>query len=756
MFTDDIETDPHTPTTLDQENASYLLEQQVRQNVSNMNKDMDKGDTEDDVAFLIDILDKVQTLLQDAIHNSEQSPRKLQNWIQQVDTVYRPQLTRFPESEHLTNATQQFDSLLEDVNNIYDDWLERETQQRVHQDTEAMKKLQENRYKRHSKKRGKEMEKQLQKRLRITETIDSSESESDKTEDLDSEKEDVPLEITEEDMSTAILYKLIKSAKCTGFPRLKASSDLRERRRYFNAWQSDLSIVTSTVTATKDIFKEWPQSISDIPNHVNQALFNLVSSRCEAGPKAHIRACHGNGIKAITELQRHYAQITTEIIDSAMNRYQQLRQRNNETATSFIQRFDTIVDECRQLGEDFDSDKLLSRFMDALDMSSDTYKARIEALLAQKNMSQLNASLNPITLPYVQSQLLSIDEKRGLTTMTNGFKRYKMGDPYAMRATNNYTRTPYKHAGQSQKKPVKCGYKYCGKLGHTTFECRKKKRDEEYKAKMNKNPKNPQSLKPYSKANIRCHRCNTLGHYANECPNKKNENQQALRALVDTKIKHQNKNTTKTNSIEEMIMMAVIDPPTKWNTRPQRPPFIEITGFKDFLPDSGATSHFVSDLNDIQDPQPCDIEVTIADGNKVRATHVGQTEINFTTDNGTPSTLILANVYYIPGLSRRLFSLQSFTRDTPFSVQITHHFTRLHFGDGETYTWPISRNITSTDRYAMTADTTEPYPPNLERTVTTLSTRPLPLETSMARLGFRAAKGLLAGSLHRVWDDCHI
>jgi uncharacterized protein YbdZ (MbtH family) len=72
----------------------------------------------------------------------------------------------------------------------------------------------------------------------------------------------------------------------------------------------------------------------------------------------------------------------------------------------------------------------------------------------------------------------------------------------------------------------------------------------------------------------------------------------------------------------------------------------------------------------------------------------------------------------------------------PFSVQITHHFTRLHFGDGETYTWPIKHNTMSGNRYAMKADTTEPCPPHLERTVTTLPTRPLSLETSMARLGF--------------------
>ena len=90
-----------------------------------------------------------------------------------------------------------------------------------------------------------------------------------------------------------------------------------------------------------------------------------------------------------------------------------------------------------------------------------------------------------------------------------------------------------------------------------------------------------------------------------------------------------------------------------------------------------------------QDPRQCDVEVTIADGNKVRATHVGHIEIHFISDKGTPSTLLLANVYYVPGLSRRLFSLQLFTRDTPFSIEITHHYTRLHFGDGETYTWPI-------------------------------------------------------------------
>jgi hypothetical protein len=100
-----------------------------------------------------------------------------------------------------------------------------------------------------------------------------------------------------------------------------------------------------------------------------------------------------------------------------------------------------------------------------------------------------------------------------------------------------------------------------------------------------------------------------------------------------------------------MVMMAVNDPPPRWNTHPRHPPCIPISGFQDFLPDSGATNHFINCLTDLKDPEPCDLEVTITDGSKVCATHVGETEINFVSDSGTPSQLLLANVYYIPGLS---------------------------------------------------------------------------------------------------------
>jgi hypothetical protein len=122
-----------------------------------------------------------------------------------------------------------------------------------------------------------------------------------------------------------------------------------------------------------------------------------------------------------------------------------------------------------------------------------------------------------------------------------------------------------------QKGNVKCGHKYCGKLGHTTSECRKRKRDEENKTNSNKRSKNQQGPKAYSKSKIRCHKCKELGHYANKCPLKDSKQQQAHRATIDTKVSQMTSTTkdSQKRNFDEMIMMAVCDAPTRWNTRPQ-------------------------------------------------------------------------------------------------------------------------------------------------------------------------------------------
>eukprot|EP00957_Ditylum_brightwellii_P194207 14790945-Ditylum_brightwellii.AAC.1 len=43
-----------------------------------------------------------------------------------------------------------------------------------------------------------------------------------------------------------------------------------------------------------------------------------------------------------------------------------------------------------------------------------------------------------------------------------------------------------------------------------------------------------------------------------------------------------------------------------------------------WLIDSGATSHFTPHPEDLRDMEPCQIEVTVADGSIVLATHIGK------------------------------------------------------------------------------------------------------------------------------------
>jgi hypothetical protein len=750
----------HIPT-LDQENTFNILQHQVREIAHELNEELDDDDNNNDSIFAEDLVLAARRLLEEGKTTCNFSARKLQHWITEIESHYKPQFENLRPSEELTEAFKEFELLIENAYEVQAAWQDEETQNRLKSETQAMRQIITRRSKHRSEQEAQRLTRLLKSKLHLKTPQRGTETDSDSnSSDTDSDKENIPPSPTNNaEASTSVLYKLTKSARNIGLYRLKASPDLRERRKLFNSWQSDLAIVTSTVSYTQDLFANWPQKINAIPPFVDAALFMFITSKCEAGPKAHIRNLQGHGTKAITELQRHYAQITPEIIDSAMRRYQQLRQRTTETATSYIQRFDSTLDECRQLGENFESHQVLSRFMDGLYTQSPVYQARIESLLAHKNMSAQNTSIQPITLSYVQSQLLSIDEKRGLTTPTNAITRYKGETPYAMKAYanfKNYKRPPPQR--QDQKTPVQCGYKYCRKPGHTTAECRKRKRDEERTKSTSTHP-SPRQYKQQGKSQEprRCHKCNEIGHFANACPHKSTPHQSAHRASVDKRISRTTSTLprNKKNHIDEIIMMAVTDTPTPWNTRPHRPPFVRITAFKDFLPDSGATSHFTGHLADLDDPQPCNVEVTVADGNKVRATHVGQADIHFTTDHGSPSTLQLAHLYYIPGLSRRLFSLQAFTRDTPFSVEITHHYTRLNFGDGEVFTWPVSRNENNTDRYAFSATHDKTHTSNAQKS-DSLTTRPIPLEKGIIRLGFRAAKGLLAGSLHRVWEDCHI
>ena len=98
--------------------------------------------------------------------------------------------------------------------------------------------------------------------------------------------------------------------------------------------------------------------------------------------------------------------------------------------------------------------------------------------------------------------------------------------------------------------------------------------------------------------------------------------------------------------------------------------------------DSGATRQFTHSKNDLLNPTPCNISVTIADGSVVQGTFQGDVKINIITKRGVPSTLTLKNVVYIEGLNRRLFSVMAFCKNQNYYITFNSHGGTLHFGDG--------------------------------------------------------------------------
>eukprot|EP00957_Ditylum_brightwellii_P177439 13515537-Ditylum_brightwellii.AAC.1 len=101
--------------------------------------------------------------------------------------------------------------------------------------------------------------------------------------------------------------------------------------------------------------------------------------------------------------------------------------------------------------------------------------------------------------------------------------------------------------------------------------------------------------------------------------------------------------------------------------------------FRNWLIDSGATSHFTPHPLYLHDMEPYQIEVTVADGSTVMETHTGKVTILFTSDQGKETKLILHGVFYVTGLTKRLFSAPSFCSNRNYIMSTSAQFDQLDF-----------------------------------------------------------------------------
>jgi len=174
-----------------------------------------------------------------------------------------------------------------------------------------------------------------------------------------------------------------------------------------------------------------------------------------------------------------------------------------------------------------------------------------------------------------------------------------------------------------------------------------------------------------------------------------------------------------------------------------------------YLPDSGATQHMTphrADLFDVVEGQNLGVEVT--DGHVIKCSVTGKIQLKMTDDNGNILEAVLNDVMYVPGLSRRLFSITPFAMHGHFAA-IQNGSTTLYFGRQQS---PVT--LTYEGGKAMAADVTvvssegQPHlvPCNRNHDHSANKRRTC-LELLHQCLGHRKCRAILAASEHGVWAD---
>ena len=100
-----------------------------------------------------------------------------------------------------------------------------------------------------------------------------------------------------------------------------------------------------------------------------------------------------------------------------------------------------------------------------------------------------------------------------------------------------------------------------------------------------------------------------------------------------------------------------------------------------YLPDSGATQHMTPRLADLVEAvEGQNLGVEVADGHIIKCSTTGKIRIRMLDDNGDQLEVTLTDVMYVPGLSRRLFSVSKFARHG-FHAMICKNATTLYFSN---------------------------------------------------------------------------
>ena len=174
-----------------------------------------------------------------------------------------------------------------------------------------------------------------------------------------------------------------------------------------------------------------------------------------------------------------------------------------------------------------------------------------------------------------------------------------------------------------------------------------------------------------------------------------------------------------------------------------------------FVPDTGAPKHMTPGLADLFDVEEgLDLSVEVADGHIIKCTKVGKLRISMIDDEGIPMEAILRNVMYVPGLSRRLFSITTFAEHGHKAIVVRnsiHFLFNAAHNTVSSVTVPFTAGCTLATHMKASVTVPTTYKVGESKTKARIS-----LELLYKRLASRSQRSLLAAANHDVWQDATI
>jgi hypothetical protein len=175
-----------------------------------------------------------------------------------------------------------------------------------------------------------------------------------------------------------------------------------------------------------------------------------------------------------------------------------------------------------------------------------------------------------------------------------------------------------------------------------------------------------------------------------------------------------------------------------------------------YLPDSGATQHMTPCREDLYDAvEGQNLGVEGADAHIIRCSTTGKVKISMLDDHGDPLVAELHGCMYVPGLSRRLFSITRFATNG-HHASITKDNVTLYFGPQACpVTIPLCNGLkllpwgnTSQEHWLIPDCSVSRRGQNHVKYVN--------LSLLHDRFGHRAIRTLLSADEHNVWHDTKI